>query len=217
MTERIPDDDLLADLRRVADKLDKSPSKNEYNEHGEYSAQTLMGRFGSWNDAKEAVGLETYGFGVGHGGGREPQNIQWLRKHGPAPASRLPTQSVFSISDREHGMRRLKLVGKPKGSGTSDSQGGANTTIYYLPEHDPERIVRVFLMQNPHLIENLSYQGLIQRFGQAGDDVQDAARTVLDETDIRRRDAESYGKGGKDPDNPTFGELYGGRPVSDAE
>lgn len=55
---KIETDDLLEDLKRVAEELDKTPSINEYNKHGEYSNCTITNRFGSWNEAMAAIGLE---------------------------------------------------------------------------------------------------------------------------------------------------------------
>lgn len=124
------------------------------------------------------------------------ENVRWLRENGPAPLRWLPNESVFSISERQRGMRRLKLWGNSGGS--TDSQGGKNTSIYYLPEHDRERVVRVFLMENTHLIENVSYQGLISRFGDVNKEFQQAARKVLGETDIQRREyPDGYGDHGE--------------------
>lgn len=56
---QIPDEDLLDDLRDVAATVDGSLTTAEYDERGEYSAQTMIRRFGSWNEAKEAAGLFT--------------------------------------------------------------------------------------------------------------------------------------------------------------
>jgi hypothetical protein len=54
----IPDADLEGDLERVADELDRTPTRVEYDEHGEYSSRTHVNRHGSWNEAVENVGLE---------------------------------------------------------------------------------------------------------------------------------------------------------------
>lgn len=58
-SNEIGDESLLADLRRVADDLDRSPSMADVDRHGAYSASTYQSRFGSWNEAKEAAGLST--------------------------------------------------------------------------------------------------------------------------------------------------------------
>jgi hypothetical protein len=58
--EKISTDDLLADWKRVAEKLGRRPSRAEYVREGRYSAGALTVRFGSWSgistakDAKSA-------------------------------------------------------------------------------------------------------------------------------------------------------------------
>ena len=56
----IPDEDLLADLKTIADKLGKnSISSREYNDSGaKYTSGTIAARFGSWNNALQKAGLE---------------------------------------------------------------------------------------------------------------------------------------------------------------
>lgn len=58
MTERIPDEDLLADLRAVADDLGHPPTRNEYDGHGSFHNRTFHSHFGSWDAALEAAGLD---------------------------------------------------------------------------------------------------------------------------------------------------------------
>lgn len=55
-----PDQDLLDDLKRVADKLSlsKISSRNYDNNGGKYSSGTIGVRFGSWNNALEKAGLK---------------------------------------------------------------------------------------------------------------------------------------------------------------
>ena len=53
------DEELIADLRRVADELKKgSATIDEYNERGNYHSATLARRFGSWSEALERAGLQ---------------------------------------------------------------------------------------------------------------------------------------------------------------
>ena len=53
-----PDEELLNDLRVVAQRLGKaSLTKDDYNRHGRFSAATMQNRFGSWNGALEKSGL----------------------------------------------------------------------------------------------------------------------------------------------------------------
>lgn len=53
-------EDYLEEIRRVAEKIGKPPTWNEFDEHAEMSTQSVMQRFGSWNEAKEQAGIETY-------------------------------------------------------------------------------------------------------------------------------------------------------------
>ena len=53
-----PNDKLIADLKRVAADLQKSPTMDEYNERGAYHSSTLCIRFGSWFKALEAASLD---------------------------------------------------------------------------------------------------------------------------------------------------------------
>jgi len=57
MSRRISNQELLDDLHRLAEQLGDTPTLKEYREHGEYGAQTLYDRFGSWNEALEAAGI----------------------------------------------------------------------------------------------------------------------------------------------------------------
>lgn len=55
----ISDDDLLSDLRRVAsEQLLQHVKQQTYKVYGKYGIQTVIRRFGSWNAAVEAAGLE---------------------------------------------------------------------------------------------------------------------------------------------------------------
>lgn len=56
----ISDDDLLSDLRRVASEQSEQQVKQRtYKEYGKYGVTTVIRRFGSWNAAVDAAGLET--------------------------------------------------------------------------------------------------------------------------------------------------------------
>lgn len=55
---KIPTQELLDELRRFADELGEVPKVQEMSNQGEYSANTYYRRFGSWNAALKAAGLE---------------------------------------------------------------------------------------------------------------------------------------------------------------
>jgi len=55
----IPDDELIADLKRVASMLKKdSVTIDEYNDHGKYHNTTLTRRYGSWFKVLGKAGLK---------------------------------------------------------------------------------------------------------------------------------------------------------------
>src|ERR1051325_3880265 len=62
--EKISTENLLADWKRVAEKLGRRPSRAEDVREGRYSAGAFVGRFGSWS----GIGKKTY-----HGGTEKPR------------------------------------------------------------------------------------------------------------------------------------------------
>jgi hypothetical protein len=58
--EKISTDDLLADWKRVAEKLGRRPSRAEYVREGRYSAGAFVGRFGSWGNISTTEGTENH-------------------------------------------------------------------------------------------------------------------------------------------------------------
>jgi hypothetical protein len=58
MVERISREVLCTDMQRVGNETGDRPTEDAYRERGEYSAQTVYDRFGSWNAALEAAGIE---------------------------------------------------------------------------------------------------------------------------------------------------------------
>jgi hypothetical protein len=53
------DQELLAELTRLADDLDKLPSGQDMDDHGAFSPITYRKHFGSWNEALEAAGFDS--------------------------------------------------------------------------------------------------------------------------------------------------------------
>lgn len=51
--------ELLEEIRRLADDIGETPTIAELRERGEYSIKPYVDRFGSWNSAVEAAGLES--------------------------------------------------------------------------------------------------------------------------------------------------------------
>ncbi|EMA69330.1 hypothetical protein C461_03178 [Halorubrum aidingense JCM 13560] len=53
--ERITDDELLAELKRLAGSDGRPPTFQQMSEEGAYAARTYVNRFGSWNAAIDAA------------------------------------------------------------------------------------------------------------------------------------------------------------------
>lgn len=55
----VTDEELIADLKRIASKLNKiAVGRPEYAEHGKYGTTTFIRRFGTWFNALEKAGLQ---------------------------------------------------------------------------------------------------------------------------------------------------------------
>jgi len=52
------DEELLADIRAVANVVDRTPSIQDYRTHGTHSVMTFFRRFGSWQEAVDRAGFE---------------------------------------------------------------------------------------------------------------------------------------------------------------
>jgi hypothetical protein len=56
---RIPENQLIEDMKRVAEKLDKKTiTLAEYDEYGKFGSSAICKRFGGWNKAKESAELK---------------------------------------------------------------------------------------------------------------------------------------------------------------
>lgn len=55
---KVPEQELIQDLRRVADEIGRSPPVEVYREYGNYNFKTLKRRWGSWHDVLDNAGLE---------------------------------------------------------------------------------------------------------------------------------------------------------------
>lgn len=58
LTPNIPEEDLLDEIRRLADRLGRTPLTLDMDADGAYHCGTYSTRFGSWNDALDAAGFD---------------------------------------------------------------------------------------------------------------------------------------------------------------
>ena len=56
----LSEDEIIDDYKQVADELNKTPSQEEYNEHGEYTWSAIRGHFDGMGDLQKAAGLERH-------------------------------------------------------------------------------------------------------------------------------------------------------------
>lgn len=101
----VTNDDLIADLRDVANKLQKkSISHTDYDQHGKFRSNIFAKRFGGWNNALEMSGLQiNKNYNISEDDlfqnleevwiklGRQPTYIEMqkpLSKYGPRPYER---------------------------------------------------------------------------------------------------------------------------------
>lgn len=59
--KKIPREDLLDELRRLADELGRTPGRDDVQDHSPHSPTTYYRRFGSYREACEEAGLEPNG------------------------------------------------------------------------------------------------------------------------------------------------------------
>jgi Homing endonuclease associated repeat len=115
--EKISTEDLLADWKRVAEKLGRRPSRAEYVREGKYSAGALTVRFGSWGkiSATEATEEHTEGKSI-HRGGAETRRKKELPKPEERNHKGHPFDSSFASSESlraGYGTQRESGLAKP--------------------------------------------------------------------------------------------------------
>lgn len=103
--------------------------------------------------------------------------IQNLRENGPLSSEEL---TVKTSDRREHDIRRMAFRG-PKNRGT---KAGTQRLIYYLPDHDPESVVRKYIEVNESIL-NTSKGQISRFFGMNGSKFQESWREICDEYEIK--------------------------------
>ena len=100
--EHVSDDELLAELRRLADDEDTPPTTTDLRERGAHSVQTYEYRFGSWREALSQAGFE------------------------PPPPQAVTTEELFTDLRRLHGE-----FGKRPTTTMVTKHGKHSTATYY--------------------------------------------------------------------------------------
>lgn len=105
--KNISKEDLIEDLRKVAEKLDKSYiSRSEYEKNGKYSGTPYISNFGSWLVACEIAGLKTT---------RRKEDFlritnEDLLKDILSVSRQLNTKSISTKDYREHGRYTVQTI-----------------------------------------------------------------------------------------------------------
>src|SRR5438128_6016861 len=110
--KRYSDDQILAELRDSAERLNRSPTMREFAADSETTVhpQTVIEHFGSWNEAKRAAGLVPRRFA------RREELVGLLRELGEE-LGRIPTAK--DLDERRGSMPSKSLYGHTFGSLTS--------------------------------------------------------------------------------------------------
>lgn len=164
-TRDIPVGELLADLRRLAEELDRPPLVTDVRDRGAYSPGTYGDRFGSWSEALQAAG-----FGVRGPSAPATDAVGYLRGHGPTPVDDLPGGRP-STREKMHGVDTFAL----------EDARATTAVAYLLDEHDEEAVLRAFFEHNPGLVRDDPLHNLVQALGGHGRRWRAAGRRVLRE------------------------------------
>lgn len=60
MVDKVPTEELLADLHKVATRTSPPPSRRDYDKHGKFHSTTYRRRFGSWSNALQKAGYQPH-------------------------------------------------------------------------------------------------------------------------------------------------------------
>ncbi len=107
--ERMTDEQLLSDVRNVANQLKKeSLSAKEYDAHGAFSSSTISRRFGTWNKALLAAGIKARN--AFHTKEELFDNLEnaWMKKGGQPRKRDMNDKRLSSISSGAY----LRMFGK---------------------------------------------------------------------------------------------------------
>lgn len=104
----VSDEELLADLKRVASAVPLPLSSKKYQNAGKYAASTISRRFGSWTHALELAGIKVDATNRQHSREELFSNIEcvWIAKGKQPVRSDMNNKSLSTISSASY-LRRF--------------------------------------------------------------------------------------------------------------
>lgn len=173
----ISKDDILKDILRVSNAIDKSPTLSEMDNFGKYSKMTYKNKLDSYVDTLENLGLEPSAAQYNFSSNKKPdrvkytKNVRKLKTDGPLPLDKLPGKEITS-SDKRHGLARFEI---------NSGKVSPSEPIYYLfDEHEPEHVAQRFLEVNPDISGSRSEKAIVSEAGNFGSSWSSAMRSALD-------------------------------------
>ncbi|QZX98739.1 homing endonuclease associated repeat-containing protein [Halobaculum rubrum] len=119
MTSKIPEEDLIDELQRIASVFEGVPTKTKIDTDGEYSSETYIRRFGSWRETLAAAGIEV--------------------------GDRVGTGSTLSDEDRRVALLELADdLGHPPSAREMDDHGKYGSTTYQYQYGSWNKALRKF-------------------------------------------------------------------------
>lgn len=170
-------EELVEDIKRVDEIVDRPPRKADIHEHGDYPFEAYDEEFESYIHALEEAGIDPDEKQYRFSSVETPEekkgsaNIEQLRNSGPTPASEMP-QDVSPI-DRRNGVWKFNL--------TSGSTQPATPICYLHEEHSPELILRRFFEENPHVLEYQSPHAIKMEIGEHQASWKDIGQRIIDD------------------------------------
>jgi hypothetical protein len=148
------DEDLIADLKRVSSLLNQPKlSYAIYSTHGKYSKELFKGRFGKWNDALRAAGLELAKVGryrkeelfanlltVWQKKGNQPVKLDFDDKNLSLICATVYTRKFGSV---ENAIKAFIQFISSNGVQEGDEELHVNITRHRRPSRDPSSRLRV--------------------------------------------------------------------------
>ncbi len=190
------DEELLAELRRVADVLRKdSLSGDEFNRHSKLNRSVYKKRFGTWNKALLKAGLKIRKRLILHDEEifREIERVWDSLGHEPSKAEfdRMSNISSATIKTRFHGFRNALRVFADKGDralGEASGKGALKTPPLVPPrQRSPEYGDYINFRGMMHA--PLNEQGVVFLFGMVSKElgfIVEAARSAFPDCEAKR-------------------------------